>query len=349
MSNFYGKYFKWGVVGQNHTFPDPLNSCFVVLDWPRIMPNEDGTPDMAALNEYKTRLENYMLDGKRPVVILSDGTLPQYIAENGGWDKRETAELYLEYAKVCFEELADCAEQWVTFEELTAKFFILSRESGKFTIPHKPELQRLHNMLVAHGTTVKFFRSRDYFGKIGIGLSLAKFIPATPTKQDKRAAKIFDLLCNRWVPSMLDHGMYPYFSSLYILPFRDIPLSKRDDPETIAAVNDFVLVSFHGAILVSEQKTDEVLRYRHAEIVDETASMQFLMKKMYRKTKLPIYIWDRHFAHTAEAEKAHEFKFSQIENLLLDWVDIRGYFIPCKNINEPNEQYLALLKYLEKH
>ncbi len=348
MSKIYGKRFKWGIVGQHPTLPDEFNSCFVVLDWQKIIPNESGEADETALAEYRTTLENYMLDGKRPIVILSDGSVPRHIEENGGWDKRETVDAYLSYANICFDALAECAEQWVTFEELTAEFFVLSKNSGKFTIPQKPELQRLHNMLVAHGMTVKSFRSGGYFGKIGIGLSLANFIPATPSKQDKHACKVFDLLCNRWVPSMLDHGMYPYFSSLYILPFNCIPASKKADPETIATVIDFVLVSFHGGIMVSEQKTDDVLRFRHTSQIDERSSGPVLVRKMYRKTRLPLYIWDRQFPRPVEGTENYQAEFEKLEALLLDWIDVRGYFVSCKDIAEPSEHVRELIKYLNK-
>ena len=348
MSKMYGSYFKWGIDAFTTNLPESINSCFVTLDWAKIMPSADGKPDFDALKEYKTHLENFILEQKKPVVILSDGTLPQYLADAGGWGNRDTADKYLEYAIACFSALSECAETWVTFEELTSEFFLLSKSKGKFTVPKKAELQSLHNMLLAHGMTVKHFKQAGIFGRIGIGLSLANFIPNTPSKEDKRACKTFDLLCNRWVPSMLDHGMYPYFSSLRLFPMQERPTSKKTDPETIAQVVDFVLVSFHSGITVGAQKTEEVLHYRHSPIVDEQSSLLYLARKMYHKMKLPMLLWDKRIVSASEELGDQNSVYWQLEQLLLDWVDVRGYFVPCKDVNAPSVRRQNLIKYIEQ-
>ena len=63
------------------------------LAWPRIFPAGRGTPNARGLDFYQRLIDRMLKEGITPWVTLYHWDLPQALEDEGGWRKRETAEL----------------------------------------------------------------------------------------------------------------------------------------------------------------------------------------------------------------------------------------------------------------
>lgn len=68
--------------------------------------------------EYYKRLVKELHDNNIiPLVTLYHWDLPQPLQDLGGWANDESIKWFAEYARVCFEQLGDTVQHWLTFNE----------------------------------------------------------------------------------------------------------------------------------------------------------------------------------------------------------------------------------------
>ncbi len=92
------------------------------------MPAE-GEVSKEGLKFYKDLLLELKANDIKASVTMYHWDMPQWIYEkNGGWTSRESADLFLEYAKLLFDSYDEYVDSWVTFNEpFCSCFFELSR------------------------------------------------------------------------------------------------------------------------------------------------------------------------------------------------------------------------------
>lgn len=78
------------------------------ISWPRILP--DGTTK--TINHLGIQYYNNLIDalidaGIVPMVTLYHWDLPQALMKYDGWQGKQTAELFAEYARLCFTMFGD--------------------------------------------------------------------------------------------------------------------------------------------------------------------------------------------------------------------------------------------------
>ena len=78
------------------------------ISWPRILP--DGTKDninQAGLDYYTNLIDELLANDIEPVVTLYHWDLPQSLEDRyGGWENDALADLFNDYADICFNEYA---------------------------------------------------------------------------------------------------------------------------------------------------------------------------------------------------------------------------------------------------
>jgi beta-glucosidase len=179
--------------------------------WPRILPEGRGSVSAKGIEFYDRLVDAVMEAGIEPWICLYHWDLPQSLEYRGGWQNRDVAAWFADYAAVTVRRLGDRVRHWATFNEPNAAA-VLGYGEGI----HAPgirgrqsALQAIHVMNLAHGLGVAAMRSERSDLLIGNIYNFHPREPASEREQDEHAALVLDALWNRSFPDPQIHGAYP--------------------------------------------------------------------------------------------------------------------------------------------
>ena len=95
--------------------------CFrTSIAWTRIFPlGDEEEPDEEGLQFYDDVFDELLKYGIEPVITLSHFELPWALAkEYGGFRNRKAIDMFVKFAKVCFERYQHKVKYWMTFNEI---------------------------------------------------------------------------------------------------------------------------------------------------------------------------------------------------------------------------------------
>ena len=72
--------------------------------WPRIFPEGTGTPNTKGLDFYDRLVDELIANDIEPFATLYHWDLPQALQDRGGWESRDTAQAFADYAGYCRRE-----------------------------------------------------------------------------------------------------------------------------------------------------------------------------------------------------------------------------------------------------
>lgn len=181
------------------------------IAWPRILPDGRGRPNPKGLEYYDRLVDAVMAEDIEPWICLYHWDLPQSLEDRGGWQNRDVASWFAEYAAVAVRRLGDRVKHWATFDEPSAAS-ILGYGEGR----HAPgirgrasALAAIHVMNLAHGLGVAAMRAERADLLLGNIYNFRPAEPASERERDEAAAIMFDALWNRASPEPQIHGAYP--------------------------------------------------------------------------------------------------------------------------------------------
>jgi beta-glucosidase len=93
-----------------------LNAYRFSIEWSRVEP-APGKFDAKAIQHYREMLRALKRRRLTPMVTLHHFTLPGWVAEQGGWANKQTAELFERYAARVAKELGREVQLWLTINE----------------------------------------------------------------------------------------------------------------------------------------------------------------------------------------------------------------------------------------
>jgi len=172
------------------------------ISWPRLMP--DGTKatiNQAGLDYYNKVIDGLLAAGITPMVTLYHWDLPQALQDRGGWPNPELVDLYLDYARLCFQTFGDRIKYWITFNEPIV-FVFLGYGNGL----HAPGIKRPLDDAMRAGHTVIRAHARAYHmydkefrpsqnGKVGFTLNSDWCEPKDPSNPADVEAAERAMLC----------------------------------------------------------------------------------------------------------------------------------------------------------
>jgi beta-glucosidase len=239
-----------------------LRSYRFSVAWARVFPAGGGRLNPAGLDFYQRLVDELAGAGITPMATLYHWDLPQALQDHGGWEARDTARYFADYAAALFQRLGDRIKLWITHNEPYVAAFI-----GYGTGEHAPGIrgqakavQVAHHLLLSHALAVQAYRERKGAGgKIGISLDLHPVLAASDHPEDRQAATLYDARQNRWFLDPVFLGRYPP-DLLEILRRRnEAPRHPEEDLQTFAASPvDFLGVNYYFRQLVRrpERKGD---------------------------------------------------------------------------------------------
>lgn len=214
--------------------------------WPRIQPHGKGPVNQAGLDFYRRLVDELVGAGITPCLTLYHWDLPQALQDAGGWQVRDTAERFADYAAAVHEALADRVPMWITLNEPFCSAF-LGYADGR----HAPGLREghgalaaVHHLLVGHGLATRAMRAQRRGDEtFGITLNLNHVTPATDVPADRAAARRTELMGNRVFTEPILAGRYADDERDVWGELTDFSFRRDGDLEVIAEPLDFLGVN----------------------------------------------------------------------------------------------------------
>ncbi|NNG24153.1 GH1 family beta-glucosidase [Telluria aromaticivorans] len=222
-----------------------LNAYRFSIAWPRIFSEVGGQPNEKGLDFYSRLVDGMLERGLQPWATLYHWDLPQFLQDQGGWNKRATVDAYLAFVDAMTRRLGDRVQHWITHNEPWCTSII-----GNFEGWHAPgltdfrtALQVAHHVLLSHGKAVPLIRANVPDAQVGIALSLHPVRAASESPEDIAAAERHDGLRYRWFLDPLYGRGYPQAT---LDDVKDAaPVVLPGDLEAIATPTDFLGVNYY--------------------------------------------------------------------------------------------------------
>ncbi len=230
-----------------------LRSYRFSVSWARVLPEGAGRLQPSGLDFYLRLTDGLGEAGITPLATLYHWDLPQALQERGGWEQRDTARRFADYAALLFARLGDRVRHWITLNEP----YVISH-LGYRTGEHAPgvrdegrAVQVAHHLLLAHAWAVQAWRQAGREGRIGISLDLPWMQGATEHPDDRAAAERYDAYHNRWFLDPVFRGRYPAEQEEAFRRRHGTPRLQKGDLEAFAAAPvDFLGVNYYFRELV---------------------------------------------------------------------------------------------------
>ncbi|MEX0276113.1 MAG: family 1 glycosylhydrolase [Ruegeria sp.] len=132
------------------------------VHWQKVLPQGRGEPDSGGLDHYKHLIDTVLRRGLRPCAILDSSTLPDAVADLGGWRNRDCANWFAQFAETVIEHIGDrlfsagpAARSWT------------GGKSDHLGTDLRAHARSLHHHLLATGHAIRAMRS---YGMTNLGV-----------------------------------------------------------------------------------------------------------------------------------------------------------------------------------
>ena len=189
-----------------------LKTCRFSVAWSRIFPNGTGQPNQRGIDHYRKFAEALHAAGIEPYCTLYHWDLPQALQDKGGWQNRDTALAFADYAGYTAGKLNDLITHFMTMNEIST-FIDLGYGNGV----HAPGLklsqgklaQARHYAVLGHGLAVQAIRAKVGPGtKVGSAENLQAITPVFESPEHVAAARTAMVEENAGYLSVMRTGKY---------------------------------------------------------------------------------------------------------------------------------------------
>ena len=220
------------------------------IAWSRIFPDGRGQPNQRGVDHYKRVVDTLLANGITPYVTMFHWDLPAALP--GGWQNRDTAYAFADYAGYMAGQLSDRVKNVMTTNEIFC-FTNLGHETGI----HAPGLkldpaavyQVRHHGVLAHGLGVQAIRASARPGtRVGLAENAINPVPAIETPEHIAAAKIAARDLNAPFLTAIMEGRY--VDSYMTFMGRNAPKVAPGDMKVIGSPVDFVALNAYAPTYV---------------------------------------------------------------------------------------------------
>ena len=189
-----------------------LKICRFSIAWSRVFPTGTGAPNPQGLDFYREMIEALREAGIAPYCTLFHWDLPQPLQDRGGWENKDTAKAFADYAGYTAGKLSDICSHFMTMNEM--RTFV---EQGYGLGIHAPGLkldpkrlaQLTHYVVLAHGMGVQAIRAAAKPGtKVGIADNIIPTCPVIESPEHIAAARRAIREENAMFLTVLEEGKY---------------------------------------------------------------------------------------------------------------------------------------------
>jgi beta-glucosidase len=210
------------------------------ISWSRIFPEGKGQPNPKGLDYYNRVIDELLANHIQPYVTLFHWDLPA--ALEGGWQSRDTAKAFADYAGYMAQHISDRVHHFMTTNEFLC-FTDLGYRDGRnapgLKLPPAEVNQVRHNGILAHGLGVQAIRAHARPGtQVGLAENATTFVPVIETPEHIAAAQKATRDGNAPFLTALMEGKY--IDSYLKREGANAPKVEPGDMEAIGSKLDFV-------------------------------------------------------------------------------------------------------------
>lgn len=148
----------------------------------------------AGVRYYRNLIKELKANNIEPLITLYHWDLPQPLQDLGGWPNKYIIELFIDYARLCFELFGDSVKYWITFNEPHNICHQGYGDAEKAPLLSSPQAEYLcaHHVLLAHANVWHLYNQtfkRSQKGKVGFVIDSPFYVPETNKSEDVFAAE----------------------------------------------------------------------------------------------------------------------------------------------------------------
>ena len=218
------------------------------ISWPRIFPQGTGAPNAKGLDFYSGLADELLANDIKPFATLYHWDLPQVLQDRwNGWQSRDTAKAFADYAGYVAEKLSDRIRHFFTINEFTT-FVEGGHGTGLLapglTLPPAALNQVRHHAVLAHGLAVQAIRARGRKGtKLGPAENITTGVPIIETPEHIAAAERATRELNAGYLTVMLEGRYT--DAFLKAAGADAPKFTSEDLKIISRPLDFVGINVY--------------------------------------------------------------------------------------------------------
>lgn len=237
------------------------------ISWSRILPNGYGEVNQKGIDFYNNLIDECLKYNIIPLVTMFHFDLPQAIEEQGGWERRESIDWFVNFAKIMFENFGDRVKYWLTINEqniLIAAGDIIG--TTKLTGPEKYKslYQQNHHMLVAQAKTMALCHEMVEGGKIGPAPNISLGYAASCKPEDVIASQNYNAIKHWLYLDMAVYGKYNNLAWSFMEERNAIPVIEDGDMEILASGHpDFIGFNYYASATIAWCENDDGIVLSH--------------------------------------------------------------------------------------
>jgi beta-glucosidase len=222
-----------------------VKSYRMSLAWSRVFPEGRGTPNQKGVDHYKRVVDDLLSHGIEPYVTMFHWDLPQALP--GGWQNRDTAQAFADYAGYMAGQLGDRVQHIMTVNELRC-FTDLGHLQGfhapGLKLPPAEANQVRHHGVLAHGLAVQAIRAHGRAGtQVGLADNITVFTPVIETPEHIAAAQKATREQNAMFLTAIMEGRY--IDAYLAEAGANAPKVQANDMAAIGSPLDFVALNIY--------------------------------------------------------------------------------------------------------
>jgi len=262
------------------------------ISWSRIQPAGRGKPNPAGIQFYSDLIDCLLEHDITPWVTLYHWDLPLALQlELDGWLNPAMADIFRDYAAICFEHFGDRVKHWITFNEPWV-VSILGHGQGVLApgrVSTTEPYLVAHQLLRAHGKAVDVYRRKfqtHQKGIIGITNNCDWREPLTDSEKDRQAAQRSLEFFLGWYADPIYKGDYPQVMRERIGD--RLPNFSAEDVALIKDSCDFFGLNHYTTMYASHVEENEEVRidpYSNGGI-SEDQHVNLTVDKTWDKTQM---------------------------------------------------------------
>ncbi len=210
------------------------------ISWSRVFPDGTGQANSKGLDYYNRVVDELLKNGIAPYITLFHWDLPQALP--GGWQSRDTAKAFGDYAAYASRHLSDRVGHFFTTNEFGC-FTDDGYKDGSFAPGLKlsdAEVNQVrHHAILAHGMGVQAIRANGKSGtQVGLAENAVVYVPVIEEAEQIAAARRATRDGNAQFLTAIMEGKYP--DSYLQSEGANAPKIQSGDMKIIGSPLDFV-------------------------------------------------------------------------------------------------------------